>query len=89
MSKREKRQDRLFGNPAPTDFTWDELVAVMRQNGFTESCGGGSHYTFQHTSGYTFMMPKSHPDGILKRYQVKDAKEALRTISKASGEENG
>ena len=89
MSKIDKRQDRLFAIPQPTDFTWEELVYVMKHNGFNESCGGGSHYTFQHSSGFTFTMTKSHPGGILKHYQVKNAKEALHTISKLKEEKDG
>lgn len=77
MSKRDKQLLRLRKIPPPNDFTWDELVAVMRRAGFSESCDGGSHYTFQHTSGYTTTITKSHPSGLLKRYQIKNAIDAL------------
>ena len=35
---------------------------------------------FVHTSGFRFSMSKTHPSGILKAYQVHDAKKALRHI---------
>lgn len=80
MSKKEKRMQELFSNPPPTDFRWEDLLAITKSVGFTEHCSGGSHYTFQHTSGYTFTMSKTHPSGILKPYQVKAAKEALDKV---------
>lgn len=80
MSKRDKRVRKLFASPPPKDFSWNELVAVLNANGFAEYCDGGSHYTFEHETGYTFSMSKTHPSGILKRYQVDDAKEALRNV---------
>lgn len=86
MSKKEKQRLKLFAIPPPKDFTWEELVTVMRSAGFIESCYGGSHYTFEHTNGYRFGMSKTHPSGILKQYQVKAAKEALVAVGTASGE---
>ena len=35
---------------------------------------------FEHTSGFRFRMSKTHPSGILKAYQVRDAKKALKHI---------
>lgn len=66
--------------PPPKDFTWEELVAVMNAADFREYCDGGSHYTFEHASGFSFGMSKTHPSGILKRYQLDAAKEALRAV---------
>lgn len=80
MSRKEKQVRKLFAIPPPKGFTWDELLTVMRGAGFVESCNGGSHYTFEHTNGYRISMSKTHPDGILKLYQVKAAKEALNTV---------
>ena len=80
MSKTGKLLVALQKNPRPTDFTWGELVTLMRKAGFIESCNSGSHYMFEHHSGFRFRMSKSHPAGVLKPYQVDSAKEALRTI---------
>lgn len=66
--------------PAPKDFKWDDLTTLMRQHGFEHSCDGGSHYIFEHTSGIRMTMSKTHPSGILKAYQVKDALAALRKV---------
>ena len=86
MSKIEKRMQELFSNPPPNDFRWEDLLAITRSAGFTEYCGSGSHYTFQHTSGFTFTVSKTHPSGVLKRYQIRDVKEALE---KVEGNKNG
>ncbi|MFY9261450.1 MAG: type II toxin-antitoxin system HicA family toxin [Gallionella sp.] len=80
MSKKEKQEDRLFASPKPKDFRWEDLVSVLKRYGFSESCQGGSHYTFQHISGHTFKMSKSHPGGILKGYQIDNAKEAIASV---------
>lgn len=87
MSKRQKQENRLFLIPAPTDYRWDDLIKVMQRNQFTEKCGSGSHYMFEHKTGFKFSMSKSHPSGILKQYQIRAAKEALKTIG-VTGLEN-
>jgi hypothetical protein len=80
MSRKEKLLARLFRFPAPRDFSWDELTCLMRQADFSAHCDGGSHYIFEHTSGFRFSMSKTHPSGILKRYQLDDAKAALDAV---------
>lgn len=89
MSKRDKRIRRLFAIPPPIDFSWSELIAVMKAAGFREYCDGGSHYTFEHSSGYSFVVSKTHPSGILKHYQVVDAKEALCFVGASGVDEDG
>ncbi|HMM47472.1 MAG TPA: type II toxin-antitoxin system HicA family toxin [Thiobacillaceae bacterium] len=80
MSKKEKLLRKLCAIPAPKDFAWDDLLTLMERAGFTATCHGGSHYMFEHTSGYRFRMSKTHPSGILKPYQIRDAIQALRCV---------
>lgn len=56
---------------------------------FDAWCDGGSHYTFEHPSGFSFGISKTHPSGILKRYQVLSAIEALRTVGAIGDDEDG
>jgi len=77
MAKREKQLHKLFASPAPKDFTWQELLTVMRAAGFSEKCTGGSHYMFEHRNGYRVRASKTHPSGLLKAYQVSVFKDAL------------
>jgi len=80
MSQKEKRLLRLLKDPPVKDFTWEELISVMRAAGFRESCSGGSHYDFEHTSGFSFHASKTHPSGLLKVYQIKEARAALKQV---------
>lgn len=80
MSKKEKLLAKLSASPSPKDFPWHDLVTLMVYYGFESTCGGGSHYMFEHSSGFRFRMSKTHPSGILKTYQVRDAKNALKHI---------
>ncbi|MCI5137999.1 MAG: type II toxin-antitoxin system HicA family toxin [Candidatus Electrothrix sp. AR1] len=81
MGKKEKLLKKLFVNPVPKDFRWTELVTLTKGYGFINSCQGGSHYMFEHNqTGLRFRMSKTHPGGILKIYQVKDARMALQDI---------
>jgi len=80
MSKKEKLLAKLCANPSPKNFVWHDLVALMGHYGFANTCHGGSHYIFEHTSGFRLSMSKTHPAGILKSYQIRDAKNALRHI---------
>lgn len=77
MSKHEKLLAKLARRPTPTDFRWDDLVTVAEHLGFTVSCGSGSHHTFQHVGGLTFTMSRTHPSGLLKIYQVRNALDAF------------
>ncbi len=77
MAKREKQLQKLFANPAPKDFTWQELLTVMRAAGYSEKCTSGSHYMFEHLNGHRFWASKTHPSGLLKAYQVSAVKDAL------------
>lgn len=90
MSKKDKLLSRLMGQPAPRDFPWSDLLTVMGQFGFSTRCSGGSHFTFEHHSGFRFTVSRTHPGGILKAYQVKDALQALAIVRALNGEkENG
>ncbi len=80
MSKKEKLLVKLCASPSPKDFLWHDLVTLMGCHGFESSCGGGSHYMFEHSSGFRFRMSKTHPSGILKTYQIRDVKKALKHI---------
>jgi len=80
MSKKEKLLAKLCAIPAPKDFSWQDLLTLMSSFGFKSTCGGGSHYMFEHTGGFRFSMSKTHPSGVLKSYQVLDAKKALKHI---------
>ncbi|HEX6770788.1 MAG TPA: type II toxin-antitoxin system HicA family toxin [Acidobacteriaceae bacterium] len=71
MSKREKLLARL--NSKPKDFTWDELVSVMKACGYELTTTGGSGRKFiDHETGATAFLHEPHPGNILKAYQIRD-----------------
>lgn len=81
MSKKDKLLTKLCAIPPPKNFKWHDLEVLMRQFGFKPTCGGGSHYMFEHiSSGFSFHISKTHPSGILKSYQVCDVKDVLKHI---------
>ena len=87
MSKKLKLLIKLRKIPSPKDFPWSDLVTLLRQAGFEESCESGSHYMFEHVkSGFRFGMSKTHPSGILKRYQIDAAKSALEAVNAFTGD---
>ncbi|MGW8114055.1 type II toxin-antitoxin system HicA family toxin [Caproicibacterium sp. NSD3] len=73
MSKKEKLIKRIL--TFPTDFTYDELRALLISLEFEEDTKGktsGSAVSFKHkSSGVMIYIHKPHPTSILKLYQVK------------------
>ena len=73
MSKYDKLLARLLSQP--TDFTWDELLRVLRQLGYEEQAAGktgGSRRAFvKAKTGSIVRLHKPHPGTILKQYQLK------------------
>ena len=78
MSKKDKLIERLLSRPA--DLTFDELVTLLNQFGYSISRAGktgGSRVTFTDGKGDYIRLHKPHPRSILKRYQVEDIITAL------------
>ncbi|MBI5814081.1 MAG: type II toxin-antitoxin system HicA family toxin [Nitrospinae bacterium] len=75
MSKREKLVGR-FKNEPP-DFTWQELVTMLKGMGYRLSIGAGSRRRFVHGDFPPICLHEPHPSNILKRYQIGQIKEAL------------
>ena len=78
MPKKEKLFQKFIALPSPVDFSWENYITMMKHFNFTATCTGGSHYTFEHVSGFRFTASKTHPSGVLKIYQFKHAKLALK-----------
>lgn len=78
MSRKEKLVKRFLS--FPSDFHYDELIALLGHFGFTEEKTGkttGSRVRFVNSDGITIMMHRPHPSGIIKHYQLKQIKEIL------------
>jgi len=78
LSRKEKLIERLLSRPA--NFTFDEVVTLLRSFGYSISRAGktgGSRVAFTNDEGDYIRFHKPHPRNILKQYQVDDLIAAL------------
>jgi HicA toxin of bacterial toxin-antitoxin, len=64
----------------PVDFTWDELVRLLRSFGFeVESKGrtSGSRVRFGRTGYPPINLHRPHPGSIVRRYQLRELQNFL------------
>lgn len=83
MSQRDKLEQKLRAKPKPVSFPWDDLVTLMSSKGFKilTKRAKSSHFTFYHSaSGLKVKLSRSHPDDVLKAYQISDVIEALDIV---------
>jgi hypothetical protein len=79
MSRREKLIARL--KQKPKDFTWYELIALLKALGYNPSKTGktgGSRRRFIHPTAPPISLHKPHPDNVIKRYIIDDILETLK-----------
>jgi hypothetical protein len=71
MSRQEKALQRLVS--VPKDFTWSELVTLMKSLSYDLQKAGGSGRKFVLTqTKSTLFIHEPHPAKVLKPYQVRD-----------------
>ena len=73
MSKKEKLAKRLLSHP--TDFTFEELITLLRHMGYSMEATGktsGSRTVFSNNEGDYIRLHKPHPGKVLKLYQIDD-----------------
>lgn len=72
MAQRDKKEARLRSIPA--DFTWDDLVSVLKANGFVRAdSSGGSHRVYHNEEfDLTLDLVKPHPGNEVKRYLLRN-----------------
>lgn len=78
MSEKEKLLQRFL--LIPSDFSWDELVALLYYFGFNELTKGktaGSRRKFLQENGYIILLHKPHPGNIVKKYGLRQVKDYL------------
>lgn len=81
MSQIEKLKDRLFGDPIPADFTWDELTKVLMHYGYEEKQGNGSRIKFIDPAGSMprIFIHKPHPGNIVKKKALRDVRNRINS----------
>ncbi len=71
MSKFEKLVEKLKSKPK--DFTWDEMVKVLKHYGYkqtTQGKTGGSRRKFINENKQIISLHEPHPQKVLKGYQL-------------------
>jgi hypothetical protein len=69
MTKAEKLLNRFLSRPK--DFTYSELLSLLKSFGFKEQQGSGSRVVFSNERiKHNIKLHKPHPGNILKRYQI-------------------
>jgi predicted RNA binding protein YcfA (HicA-like mRNA interferase family) len=77
MSKRDKLITRLLEVPA--DFTWAELVTLLKALGYQETQGSGSRVKFDNGRPEQLInLHKPHPGSIVKRYALRQLIDKLK-----------
>ena len=76
------RQDKLLARfrRHPADFTWDELVRLLRSFGYGDESRGrtsGSRVRFARAGYPPINLHRPHPGSILRRYQLRQLQEFL------------
>jgi len=78
MSKKDKLKNKLLNG---SDFTWNELVTLLKFLGFEEIQGSGSRVKFEDgTAENMINLHRPHPGNHLKRYAIKQIIAKLREI---------
>ncbi len=69
MTKQEKLLRRFISKP--TDFTYNELIRLLRGLGYEELQGSGSRVVFHNeVIKHAIKLHRPHPGNVLKRYQI-------------------
>ena len=69
MTKQEKLLSKFISRP--TDFTYNELIRLLRGFGYEELQGSGSRVVFCNEQiKHNIKLHKPHPGNVLKRYQI-------------------
>jgi hypothetical protein len=78
LSKKSKLARRFCSRPK--DFTFDELITLLRFLGYVMEKSGktsGSRVVFANDEGDYIRLHKPHPHNVLKLYQIDDMLEKL------------
>lgn len=80
LSQIEKLIKKLQKKPSPKNFTWDELIKVLKYFGFrilSKGKTGGSRRKFLNDDDVLINLHEPHPSKELKKYQIEQVLEIL------------
>jgi hypothetical protein len=78
MTRHEKLLNKFLSRPR--DFTYNELIRLLKAYGYKELQGSGSRVVFRNeVIKHNIKIHKPHPGNVLKRYQIDLIKQELKT----------
>ena len=78
MTKSEKLLNRFLSRPK--DFTYNELLRLLSNEGYKQQQGSGSRVVFFNEElKHNIKLHKPHPGNVLKRYQIDLVIQELKT----------
>ena len=81
MSKAEKLLARFKAKPPPPNFSWEDLVTLMKHLGYQVEHGSGSRRSFYNPATNHIVtgihQPHGRAENAVKGYQIKQLREAL------------
>ena len=78
MTKSEKLLNRFLSRPK--DFTYNELLGLLSNEGYKQQQGSGSRVVFFNEElKHNIKLHKPHPGNVLKRYQIDLVIQELKT----------
>lgn len=80
MSRKDKLLARFLS--IPTDFTWEEMMALLGQLGYRAEQGDGSRVKMIDVEGNKILLHRPHPGNIIKKYIMREVKATLREHGK-------
>jgi len=81
VSRKDKLLEKLRAKPAPTDFSWRELVRLMAGFGYiVKNQGGSKRVFFNKSTGRLLSLHEPHPAKVIKQYCIKDVVKHLVEI---------
>ncbi|WP_316801495.1 type II toxin-antitoxin system HicA family toxin [Pedobacter frigidisoli] len=87
MGQFEKLEERFLSEPK--DFTWEELMKVLKYFGFTPLKAGktgGSRRKFSDAAKHIVSLHKPHPSNIVKGYVIRQVIEQLKALGHLNDE---
>lgn len=78
MTRHEKLLNKFLSRPR--DFTYNELIRLLRAFGYEELQGSGSRVVFRNeVIKHNIKIHRPHPGNVMKRYQIDLILQELKT----------
>lgn len=80
MSRKDKLLERF--QSLPVDFTWEEMMVLLKHLGYRAEQGDGSRVRMIDAQDNKILLHRPHPGNIIKNYVMKKVQNTLREHGK-------